>query len=110
MPPREEDQDYFREDVRIRNVEVMLQRGDVDITAELSIRSAIVHPTIQATYILFHVFCSMLQCGLPNLEPHLGGWVIDESTICAKRIISSLLRLIWVSIPRLLLLRHRRRW
>jgi hypothetical protein len=42
MPPGEEDQEYLIEDVGVRNVEVMLERGNVDISVELFSLSAII--------------------------------------------------------------------
>jgi len=73
MPPGEEHQDYFTEDVGVRNVEVMLQRRDVDITVELFIVSAAVHRKIPSSlhsvpHIQFHASMRSAQLGTPS-EP-----------------------------------------
>jgi hypothetical protein len=62
------------------------------------------------TYVLLHVFSSMLECRLSYLEAHLGGRIVDEPSVCAERILCSWwrMRLVWVSIARMLtLLRYR---
>lgn len=116
MPPGEQDQDEFIDNVAIRDVKVVFESGEIDIAVDLFSKSAF-NPTAYhsgAANILFYIFLSMLQSRLPNLKAHLRRRIRYEVSICAKSPRGPLrsLRLIWIPITSLLilLLWYGRRW
>jgi hypothetical protein len=105
MSPWKEDQKQLVSHILVGNIEVMLERRQVNISVDL-IQMISISLCLEGTQtdILLHVFCSMLQSCLANLKSHLRRGVIYEPAIGTKRVRPSLRSLsrVWVSITLLL--------
>ena len=85
MPPGEEDDVELLKNVAVRDVEVMLEHGHIDVFRELwNIRSAKswVEESIGYAYVLLHILLSCHHRALAYLESHLRCAIIHETSKC----------------------------
>lgn len=120
MSPREEDKEELIDDVRVRDIKVVLQGGDVDIAANLRNWLAVEgqgdayctgREDKRRTYVLLDIFLSMFEGSLSKLCGNLRRRIVHELAIRPKDIacVGALLLLIGIAAVPLLRLRGARR-
>lgn len=131
MPPGKEHEQELRQHIAVRDVEIVLEGRDVDVSIKLQPPTTIIiiiisnadpsHERVDIakrflSYVALDIFLPRHHRRLADLEPHLRRRVVEETAVgrvhagsagAARR----RLRLIWVAIAGLWsLLRRRRRW
>ena len=92
MSPGKEDNDQLLNDICVRDVEVMLQRGDVDVAVD----------------ILLHILLPSYHRAPAHLKPHLSCRIVDEASKSRMHVVRAwstlalLLRRLAVAISALL--------
>ena len=87
MPPGEDHENEFIQDVRVGYVEVVFKGGYRNVAIELDPRIGVsissqpgLHLSISShvAYILFHILLPSCHCRLADLESHLGRGIVHD--------------------------------
>ena len=111
VPPREQDEEELVDDVGICDVEVVLERVDVDVAVELDERASAVlkvsseEGSAWIPYVLLHILLVVLEGRLAELGGDLGGGIVHELAVPAKDVAGGGAALLLVGAAGIALLR-----